>query len=115
MQFDTLNLMNVIQAFYIQIKMRAQLRICCKTLHIGLYTFLHEFGNINPQGITVHFHRAIKLEYFIFYMKIEIGKNFGISVEKLWRFSPDNSIKRSEEHTSELQSRGHLVCRLLLE
>src|SRR5690625_7010282 len=25
------------------------------------------------------------------------------------------SYKRSEEHTSELQSRGHLVCRLLLE
>src|SRR5207253_6613336 len=25
------------------------------------------------------------------------------------------SGKRSEEHTSELQSRGHLVCRLLLE
>src|SRR5690625_6502020 len=24
-------------------------------------------------------------------------------------------IRRSEEHTSELQSRGHLVCRLLLE
>src|SRR5690625_2389770 len=26
-----------------------------------------------------------------------------------------NEYKRSEEHTSELQSRGHLVCRLLLE
>src|SRR5690625_6802552 len=25
------------------------------------------------------------------------------------------SLFRSEEHTSELQSRGHLVCRLLLE
>src|SRR5690625_7027067 len=25
------------------------------------------------------------------------------------------SERRSEEHTSELQSRGHLVCRLLLE
>src|SRR5690625_5761810 len=25
------------------------------------------------------------------------------------------NLKRSEEHTSELQSRGHLVCRLLLE
>src|SRR5690625_6530325 len=25
------------------------------------------------------------------------------------------SLDRSEEHTSELQSRGHLVCRLLLE
>src|SRR5690625_7189195 len=26
-----------------------------------------------------------------------------------------NRRRRSEEHTSELQSRGHLVCRLLLE
>src|SRR5690625_6264539 len=26
-----------------------------------------------------------------------------------------NDVQRSEEHTSELQSRGHLVCRLLLE
>src|SRR5437870_10380916 len=28
---------------------------------------------------------------------------------------PTPSKGRSEEHTSELQSRGHLVCRLLLE
>src|SRR5690625_5961653 len=27
----------------------------------------------------------------------------------------DADLERSEEHTSELQSRGHLVCRLLLE
>src|SRR5437870_10218114 len=27
----------------------------------------------------------------------------------------DRPVRRSEEHTSELQSRGHLVCRLLLE
>src|SRR5439155_25605379 len=27
----------------------------------------------------------------------------------------EGSLNRSEEHTSELQSRGHLVCRLLLE
>src|SRR5437660_5432011 len=27
----------------------------------------------------------------------------------------NNGVSRSEEHTSELQSRGHLVCRLLLE
>src|SRR6266702_4984499 len=33
-------------------------------------------------------------------------------------FRPETSStasQRSEEHTSELQSRGHLVCRLLLE
>src|SRR5690625_6088876 len=28
---------------------------------------------------------------------------------------PNPDARRSEEHTSELQSRGHLVCRLLLE
>src|SRR5207253_11093964 len=28
---------------------------------------------------------------------------------------PTDVLRRSEEHTSELQSRGHLVCRLLLE
>src|SRR5437870_6948589 len=27
----------------------------------------------------------------------------------------ERALTRSEEHTSELQSRGHLVCRLLLE
>src|SRR5690625_6976788 len=32
-----------------------------------------------------------------------------------WVASPSPSASRSEEHTSELQSRGHLVCRLLLE
>src|SRR5207253_7705488 len=30
-------------------------------------------------------------------------------------FETDCEKLRSEEHTSELQSRGHLVCRLLLE
>src|SRR5690625_5427181 len=35
--------------------------------------------------------------------------------EKIPQNSPESSIIRSEEHTSELQSRGHLVCRLLLE
>src|SRR5207253_6016060 len=30
-------------------------------------------------------------------------------------FTTDGCSLRSEEHTSELQSRGHLVCRLLLE
>src|SRR5690625_6886402 len=30
-------------------------------------------------------------------------------------FANSSAYTRSEEHTSELQSRGHLVCRLLLE
>src|SRR5690606_40817444 len=44
--------------------------------------------------------------------------------DQLWRFSPpacaavpagEPCVVRSEEHTSELQSRENLVCRLLLE
>src|SRR5207253_10070425 len=31
------------------------------------------------------------------------------------RIDTSVNFERSEEHTSELQSRGHLVCRLLLE
>src|SRR5215510_9217957 len=37
----------------------------------------------------------------------------GASVGMLGDHAPQSP--RSEEHTSELQSRGHLVCRLLLE
>src|SRR2546422_8543338 len=32
-----------------------------------------------------------------------------------WTCTPRRPASRSEEHTSELQSRLHLVCRLLLE
>src|SRR2546422_4936419 len=37
----------------------------------------------------------------------------GSELKRLFRTRP--GLKRSEEHTSELQSRLHLVCRLLLE
>src|SRR5690625_1187975 len=34
-------------------------------------------------------------------------------MEELLNEPSDSGLSRSEEHTSELQSRGHLVCRLL--
>src|SRR5690625_6845948 len=40
-------------------------------------------------------------------LKDNVGENFDLNVVIV--------AVRSEEHTSELQSRGHLVCRLLLE
>src|SRR5690625_6863228 len=46
------------------------------------------------------------------------GSGFGSlsspAAERVYAY-PLSSSQRSEEHTSELQSRGHLVCRLLLE
>src|SRR5439155_26839821 len=46
---------------------------------------------------------------------IEIGRNVQINEECRLQFQGSLHSVRSEEHTSELQSRGHLVCRLLLE
>src|SRR5437899_9503476 len=37
------------------------------------------------------------------------------AVNRFWRVPLASSTRRSEEHTSELQSLRHLVCRLLLE
>src|SRR5689334_24818177 len=36
-------------------------------------------------------------------------------LKKCWRSADEIAALRSEEHTSELQSQFHLVCRLLLE
>src|SRR5690625_1887035 len=56
--------------------------------------------------------------------KIFPDKSKEDAIESLWdaivkivRVDQDDPVAawRSEEHTSELQSRGHLVCRLLLE
>src|SRR5207253_4591395 len=45
----------------------------------------------------------------------ELARRFGADGVHVGREDPSPRIARSEEHTSELQSRGHLVCRLLLE
>src|SRR5690625_6996424 len=45
---------------------------------------------------------------------IYYGKNL-VARMSLYKIKKKYDEYRSEEHTSELQSRGHLVCRLLLE
>src|SRR5207244_13539708 len=51
-----------------------------------------------------------------------LGENQGFKIDSEgnlptggWWFSAETTSHRSEEHTSELQSPDHLVCRLLLE
>src|SRR5439155_19000739 len=45
-----------------------------------------------------------------------VMRRSGFEVRSVYeRGRNDRRVSRSEEHTSELQSRGHLVCRLLLE
>src|SRR5690625_6334197 len=47
-------------------------------------------------------------------MLLESINTIGVAIQSLGTVFGGVSL-RSEEHTSELQSRGHLVCRLLLE
>src|SRR5206468_12738726 len=50
--------------------------------------------------------------------KIQVLQGLNLDVDKgdfVAFMGPSGSGKRSEEHTSELQSRSDLVCRLLLE
>src|SRR5690625_6424571 len=52
----------------------------------------------------------------IFGYTVSITFLFILLIFNIFLFIYDQrSVLRSEEHTSELQSRGHLVCRLLLE
>src|SRR5689334_23996651 len=50
----------------------------------------------------------------------EIEKEINVQIDKIKKDPPTademaRALNRSEEHTSELQSQFHLVCRLLLE
>src|SRR3712207_7166540 len=51
--------------------------------------------------------------------RLDLLQPFGVVLEILVDVSPRDRVRlvgtRSEEHTSELQSRQYLVCRLLLE
>src|SRR5690554_2084941 len=46
---------------------------------------------------------------------VALGENYEVVPDKVARKIMERDEARSEEHTSELQSRPHLVCRLLLE
>src|SRR5690625_5459701 len=65
----------------------------------GIIERIKEHGYIEIKRNTVHV--------------TEKGKLLCEAVKGTLLASP--TMTRSEEHTSELQSRGHLVCRLLLE
>src|SRR2546425_7294587 len=45
----------------------------------------------------------------------DTGEDFSYAAKILNQMSREFDFKRSEEHTSELQSLAYLVCRLLLE
>src|SRR5690625_3499621 len=78
-----------------------------------------EGGFIVPPKRFVEAVVSFCKENGIVFVADEIQTGFGRTgkwfASEHFDIEPDLMTVRSEEHTSELQSRGHLVCRLLLE
>src|SRR5207253_6440082 len=67
------------------------------------------------KGITAHRAPHSACPSRAGFGKLASWKNECLRDQRGFRALPKLQNIRSEEHTSELQSRGHLVCRLLLE
>src|SRR3712207_7824050 len=81
----------------------------------GLAEILEEVAGVNPDDVAEEKSFTDDLDVDSLSMVevvVAAEEKFGVKI-------PDNEVQnlktRSEEHTSELQSRQYLVCRLLLE
>src|SRR5439155_22929916 len=79
---------------------------------------LGKFSQLISDFETIHYHSKPKEKYESFgnFLEFHAENAYPEGWQNNQYANPDAiRIMRSEEHTSELQSRGHLVCRLLLE
>src|SRR5437870_13619433 len=78
--------------------------------YYSIFSFFFFNATATTEIYTLSLHDALP----IFERKSRRWRGMGWSLASHDERNPLTS-RRSEEHTSELQSRGHLVCRLLLE
>src|SRR5690625_6862290 len=71
----------------------------------------HENIPLNKYGVR----GRIEMAHDIDHHRAQSTNHRDINAQHGPPLTPEGKDNRSEEHTSELQSRGHLVCRLLLE
>src|SRR5690554_6800751 len=80
------------------------------------YIMMHMRGTPQTMTTLTQYDNLVKEILLYFSQKIAEARSKGINDLILdVGFGFAKTIERSEEHTSELQSRPHLVCRLLLE
>src|SRR5437870_6633266 len=73
------------------------------------YSFFFFTDTATTKIYTLSLHDALPISQY------SIPKEPSVAPGIFMMSGHSASSARSEEHTSELQSRGHLVCRLLLE
>src|SRR2546429_4302025 len=88
----------------------------CVTMLGFLFFFFNDTATTEIYTLSLHDALPISDRKFLFEFLAIFRLNDGVFLfaphQELLAFGGEN---RSEEHTSELQSRLHLVCRLLLE
>src|SRR5439155_19344415 len=100
-----------------------ELAYSLSNLHHSFFTFffyshvhhrdLHSFPTLRSSDLAVILHASIRIHVSFDHQRVFRDRP---SCEAKIALLQDRFGRlRSEEHTSELQSRGHLVCRLLLE
>src|SRR5438874_10114986 len=93
------------------------------TRSISLFSFFFFFNDTATTEIyTLSLHDALPIWIFVLLFSRLISKSYPFLTRRrcpvvfdYWEGSSCKRSERSEEHTSELQSRRDLVCRLLLE
>src|SRR5690625_6584542 len=94
------------------------LRASEEIIQSGNYALYQELEDPSENFANLFLDKSSNSEMIFVKDYLENGRTHGFTFEVMPRsLREDNTSggKRSEEHTSELQSRGHLVCRLLLE
>src|SRR5436305_11354290 len=83
--------------------------------HTSLYFFFFFNDPATTEIYTLSLHDALPILIALVQDLRRQVSAFHAKVDRLERENLELRAIRSEEHTSELQSRPHLVCRLLLE
>src|SRR2546429_3532667 len=86
------------------------------TSNVSIYFFFFFFNDTATTEIyTLSLHDALPILYLLSVAADDQRTRVAHSQSRKRRDRSRTRMERSEEHTSELQSRLHLVCRLLLE
>src|SRR5690625_5453319 len=81
---------------------------------MSLYYFFFFPNPLSSLFYIISLHDALPI-LWLTYKRKNITMKLPIKFRRKKNCNRKMKQSRSEEHTSELQSRGHLVCRLLLE
>src|SRR5436305_8109197 len=79
-----------------------------------LFPYTTLFRSVHPTNAASDISRSLPESQSLLRCCVDLDRS-AVNTRSNAEHRGRRSISRSEEHTSELQSRPHLVCRLLLE